>query len=118
MTLSCSWSTRDSTGEAGDGLRQSLVDVVDDVVDVLDPDRQADRLRPDAGLDQLLAGKLAVGGGGRMDGQRLGVPQVQQPLDELERVEEGQPGVVAAIDPEGDDRRHPPAQVALDQMVV
>ena len=66
-----------SVGSAGRGLGQGLVDVVDDVVDVLDPDGQSDRLRPDTGLDQLLVGQLAVGGGGRMDGQGLGVPQIK-----------------------------------------
>src|ERR1700759_1565693 len=67
----------------GRGLVQGLVDVGDDVVDVLDADGGADRLRPDTGLHQLLVGQLAVGGGGRMDGQGLGVSQIEQPLDEL-----------------------------------
>ena len=48
----------------------------------------------------------------------LGVPQIEQPLDELERVEEGQSRVVAPLGPEGDDGGHAPVQVALDQVVV
>ena len=53
-----------------------------------------------------------------MDGQGLGVPQIEQPLDELERIEECQSRVVAPLGPEGDDGRHAPVQVALDQVVV
>jgi hypothetical protein len=94
---------------------QGLVDVVDEVVDVLEPDGQPDGLRPDAGAVPLV-GQLAVGGRGRVDGQRLGVPQVEQPLEQLQRVEEGQAGLVAPGGPEGDDGRDPPLQVALDQV--
>src|ERR1700733_6780503 len=118
VTLSRSCCTRGSVELADRGFGQSLVDVVDDVVDVLDADRKPDRLRPDAGLHQLLVGQLAVGGGGRMDGEGLGVAQIEQPLDELERIEEGQARVVAPGDPEGDDGRHSPVQIALDQVVV
>src|SRR6202041_2675061 len=75
VRLSRSCCTRGSVDLADGGFGQSLVDVVD----VLDADGQADRLRPDAGLHQLLAGQLAVGGGGRMDGEGLGVAQIEQP---------------------------------------
>src|ERR1700761_2315008 len=102
VTLSRSCCTRGSVDVADRGFGQSLVDVVDDVVDVLDADGQADRLRPDAGLHQLLVGQLAVGGGGRMDGEGFGVAQIEQPLDELERIEEGQSRLVAPLGPDGD----------------
>src|SRR5580692_11948541 len=42
-------------------LRQRLVDVFDDVVGVLDADREADGLGQDAGHALLLSGHLAMG---------------------------------------------------------
>ena len=48
----------------------------------------------------------------------LASPRLSSRLNELERVEEGQSGVVAPLGAEGDDGRHAPVQVALDQVVV
>ena len=53
---------------------------------------------------------------GRVDGQRLGVPEVEQPLEQLQRVEEGQSGVVAPHRTEGDDGRHPAVEIPLHQV--
>src|ERR1700760_4804505 len=51
------------------GLRQRLVDILDDVVDMLDTDRETDRLRQYAGHALLLGRHLAMRGGGGMAGQ-------------------------------------------------
>ena len=49
--------------------RQAAIEVPEQVVQVFEADRQADRARADAGGDQLLVAELAVGRAGRMDHQ-------------------------------------------------
>ena len=53
---------------------KGLGEVGDDVVDVLEADRQADQVGTDAGRFQLLVVHLAVGGGGGVEdaGDRVG----------------------------------------------
>ena len=70
---------------------ERLVQVLDDVVDVLDADREPHQILGDAGGCELLGRELAVGGGGRMGGEGLGVADVDQPGDELQRVDEPSP---------------------------
>ena len=48
---------------------QRLVQVVDQIVHVLDPDGEPDRFRTNAGRRQLVRGELPMGGRRRMDGQ-------------------------------------------------
>src|SRR3990167_10771311 len=48
------------------GGLQRLLQVGEDVVDMLDADRQADQILGHPGLGQLLLVELAVGGGGRV----------------------------------------------------
>ena len=55
---------------------------------MLDADRQADHRLADAAGRQLLRRELGVGGRGRVDGQRLGVPDVGQMREELQAVDE------------------------------
>jgi hypothetical protein len=63
-------------------------DVGDDVVDVLDAHRDAHQILRDAGARQFLGVELAVRGRGRVAGERLGVADVDQPQDHLQRVDE------------------------------
>src|SRR3712207_8718864 len=58
------------------GLRrvESLVEVVDQVLRILEADGEAHHLRSRAGLRLLLVRELTVGGGGRVDHQRAGDP--------------------------------------------
>ena len=89
------------------------------VVDVLEPDREADRSRarmPAAASSPGVSWRWVVDAGWIDEG--LGVAEVEQALEQLHRVEEREAGLVAAGDAEGDDRRHPAPEVALDQVVV
>src|SRR5580692_9490079 len=65
---------------------ERAVEVFDDVVGVFEPDTEANGLRPHAGAALFLGRHLAMGGGGRMAAQRARVADVDQPLDQLQRV--------------------------------
>src|SRR5581483_7165753 len=80
---SCAWWLQSALR-----LLQSLVEVPEDVVDVLDADRQADHVRRHPGLDLLFLGELAMGGRCRVDDQRLCVAHVGQVREELQRFDE------------------------------
>jgi hypothetical protein len=58
-----------------------LVQIGDLVVEVFDADRQQHRVFADTGLGQVLCIELAVGGGGRVAGQRLGIADIDQARD-------------------------------------
>jgi hypothetical protein len=53
-----------------------LVEIGDDVLGVLDADRQAHDVRGGAGELQLVGAELAVGGRGRVAGQRFGIADI------------------------------------------
>ena len=62
--------------------------------------------------------QLAVCGRGGVGDERLGVAHVHQAFEELDRVEEPDPGVVPAGDAKGDDRGAVALEVALGKVVV
>ena len=66
----------------------------------------------------LLGRHLPVRGRGRMAGERLGVADIHQPLDQLERVVEALAGFEAAVDAEGHQRAGAPAEIFLRQRVI
>jgi len=67
---------------AAHGGGQRLVQIGDDVVAMLNTDRQTDGFRRHAGLALLGLRHLAMGGGSRMAGQRFGVADIDQALDQ------------------------------------
>src|SRR5262245_12258319 len=83
---------------------QALLEVGDDVVLVLDADRQPHHVRTGAGHDLLLVGELAVRGRGRMDDERAGVADIGEVREQPHIRDELYAGVVAALEPEGKDR--------------
>jgi hypothetical protein len=99
-----------------------LVQVPEDVVDGLQPDRQAHQVRRHAG--GLLVGfaQLAVGGRCRMDHQGLGVADVGQVRAELQGVDEALAGFLSTLDAEAEQRAGArmarAAQVALRQRMA
>src|SRR5262245_13734352 len=78
-------------------LRQRLLDVGDDVVLVLDADRETHDVRPGARRGALLVGELAVRGRGRMDDERARVADVGQVAKQAQRADEGDARLVAAL---------------------
>ena len=54
----------------------------------------------------------------RVTGQRLGVPHVHEPLDQLERVVELLASLQPSLDPEGHQRAGPAAQIFLGERVI
>ena len=54
---------------------------------MLDANRQANHVLADAGLSQLFFVQLAVGGGGWVAGQRLGVADIHQAYHQLQGVD-------------------------------
>ena len=66
----------------------------------------------------LLVGKLAVRGRGRVDDQRLGVADIGQMREQLQRLDELHAGLVAALQAEGEDGAGAVRRVFLLQRVV
>src|SRR5690606_28139459 len=79
---------------------QSLVDILDDVVDVLDADREAHELRRDPARLLLLGRELGVRRGRRMYRQALRVADVREVAEELETLDELPAGLEPALDAE------------------
>ena len=97
-------------GDVGRGRVEGLGQVGDEVVDVLQADRQADEVIGDAGRSLLLGLQLRVRGRGGVDDERLGVADVGQQAEDLDVVDEPAPGLDAALDAERDDA----AEAALE----
>src|SRR3546814_12012853 len=85
---------------------------------MLDADAQAQHLRRDTRRLQLLRRQLAMRGRGRMACQGLGVADIDQTLDHLERVIEFHASVEATLDAEGQQRPWPALEVLLSLRVV
>ena len=97
---------------------EGLIEVGDNVVDVLDPDAQSDHLGTNASGFELICGHLPVRRRSRMAGQRLGVANIDQPLDETERVVEPLAGIEPSVHAKRQQRRGAAVQIALRELVV
>ena len=95
-----------------------MFQILDDVVDVLDADAQADRLGCDAGCRLFVFCQLTMGGRSRVRCQRLGIADVDKPLEDLQRVIELHASLKAALDAECQQRRGTPAGVFLRQLII
>ena len=99
-TLLCAGAALAGVGPSGRGADRSrrrpveparsssgnrLVEIGDDVVDVLDADRQADHVGRGACKLQLILRQLAVGGRGRVDDQRARVADIGEVREQLHR---------------------------------
>mmetsp|Transcript_25022 Transcript_25022/g.75241 ORF Transcript_25022/g.75241 Transcript_25022/m.75241 type:complete len:292 (-) Transcript_25022:1678-2553(-) len=98
-------------------LRERLVEVNQDVVDVLDAHGEADELRRQTRLDLLLVGELRVRRGGRVDRERLRVADVGDVGEELERVDHLLARFAAALQADDDEGAALALQVLLLQLV-
>ena len=73
-------------GESGNQAAcEGLLEVGDDVLHILEADREPHHFRPGAGLDLLGVGELAVGGGGGMDDERARVADIGKVREKLAR---------------------------------
>src|SRR5665811_1033245 len=108
ITDSCNRSLRNGADcrrgcGAGSGRDSNgLVEVGDDVVDVLEADRDSDQIGRHAAGDLILSRELRVGGGCGVDDQALGLADIGQQAEELDRVDELAAGFDAALEPKGD----------------
>src|SRR3546814_7662615 len=79
---------------------KSLVDIDNDVVDMLDADRQAHEILGNAGAGELFRVELSVCRRRRMAGERFRVADIDQPQDHLEPVDELCARFLSALDAE------------------
>ncbi len=87
------------------GARQRLIEIGEQVVDMLNADRQSHGFLADAGLAQFVGRKLAVRGGSRVGGERFGVADIDEPREQAQRVLERRAGCAAALHAERQDVR-------------
>src|SRR5271157_13454 len=85
-----------------DGHAQGLVQIREDVVDVLDTDAQANELGSDTSLTLLPLVELRVSGRRGVNSQALGIADIGQVREELQRVDELGPRLPASLDAEDD----------------
>src|SRR5690606_36679659 len=117
------WSARPGSGRARSCLvrlpgrrgyaGETLLQVPDEVVGVLQAHRQAHRARPDAGRAQLVVAQLAVRGAARVDDQALRVADVRQVRPERQTGDEILPAGPAPGAVEGEHRPGAARQVLL-----
>src|SRR2546421_10568478 len=110
------WRHGGRLGRAGLRLGQRLLEVPEDVLEVLDPDRDPDQLGPDPGRAQLLGVELLVRRRAWMADQRLRVAHVGYVREELHRLDAPLPRLPTALDPEYADRAPAPARVPPSQL--
>ena len=83
-------------------LLQRPQQILDQIVGVLEPDRQAHQPVADAELGALRRRQPLMRGGGRMRDQALGVAEIVGDGDQLEPIEEAEGAFLAALDLERD----------------
>ena len=62
--------------------------VCDEICLVLEPDREADRPRRDAGLAQLVSGEVKMGHGCRVVHHAAGIPDIRHEPDDAQSVDD------------------------------
>src|SRR5690242_15392592 len=86
-------------------LLQRAGEIVEQIVDVLEADREPHQPVADAELGALLRRQALVRRRRRMRDQALGIAEIVGDADERERVEEAERAGFAALDLEGDQGR-------------
>src|SRR5699024_1124577 len=96
---------------------EALLEIREDVLDALEPHREADEALAHAGLRERVAVELRLRRRGRVDDEGADVADVRDVRVELERIDERDRGVEAARDVEAQDRARALRQVGLPQLV-
>src|SRR5271155_4315815 len=102
---------RRNGGRPPRGGAQRPIQVLDDVLDMLDADTEADRFGSNTRAVQLLRSHLPMRGGGRMAAERSGVADIYEPLDKFERVVKRLGRLQAAHHAQGQKRGRPPTEI-------
>src|SRR5882762_5037922 len=76
---------------------EGLFEVGDDVVLMLDAERQADIAVGDAGLQLFLGGQLRMGRARRVDRQRARIADIGDMVEHPQRIDEAPAGILAAL---------------------
>src|SRR5262249_57430392 len=98
--------------------RQSLLKVGDDVLLILEADREANDVGSGASLDLLRVGELTVSGRGRMNDERARIADIGEMGEQPHVRDELDARVVAALEPEGEDGTRALGHVFLREIVV
>ena len=85
----------------------------DQILRLLDPDGKPDGVGPDALIQQLLGGKLGVGGGGRVDDKGFYIRHVGQKRENFQAVNKFVGFRLTAIDLKGEDGRATVGEILL-----
>ena len=93
------------------GRRQRLIEIEQDVVDVLDADRQTHVAVGDAGREPVFGRQLRVRRGRRMDGERAGIADIGDVIEELQRVDEAAAGLLPSGNLEADQAAETAVQI-------
>ena len=80
-----------------------MLEIVEDIVDVFDADRESNIIRGYASCRLLSGRQLLMSSAGGMDSERLRVAQVGQMGRKFQAVDETTTRLEAPIDPETDD---------------
>ena len=99
-------------------LLQRLPQIPQNILNILDADAQPDEVGADARAGHLVFAELAVGGGGRVDRQALGVADVRQVAEEFQALDEPAASFDPALDAEAEDRARALRQVLRGPRVV
>src|SRR5262249_57833430 len=98
--------------------RQPLLEIGDDVLLVLEADREADDVGSGASLDFLRVGELTMSGRGRMNDERTRIADICEMGEQPHVGDELEARVVAALEPEGEDGAGALGHVFLREIVV
>ena len=104
--------------EGGSSLFQSLFQILDDVIDVFNADRQTDHAGMDAGSHQLLIGQLTVGRACRVQHQGADIGNMNHQRSQLQAVDKAHSRLPAACQREGDDAAASVRQILLCQLMI
>src|SRR5262245_57011498 len=97
---------------------QAAREVFDQVVWILQADRETHRAGPDSGAEEVRVAHAEVRGARRVDHQRLGVADVREVREDPQGIDEAPAGFAAAREIEAEYRAATPRQELLRERAV
>ena len=83
--------------------RKAMIQICDNIINMLRANGQPDGVGLDAHIQQLLLRQLRMGGGGRMDHQRLYIRHIGQQGEDLQMIDECKCLLLTTLDLKGED---------------